>query len=83
MRSGYKSKDKIFFAEPQNKTKEMTLLTRLAFLGSTWLWKHSVTPDFKTKLNAHSMCAQESSLHTYRVENGYRITNVTIYNIYY
>jgi hypothetical protein len=25
------------------------------------------------------MCAHESSLHTYRTENGYRITNVTIY----
>jgi hypothetical protein len=29
------------------------------------------------------MCAQESSLHTYHTENGYRITNVTIYSIYY
>jgi hypothetical protein len=29
------------------------------------------------------MCAQESSLHTYHTENGYRITNVIIYNIYY
>jgi hypothetical protein len=28
------------------------------------------------------MCAQESSLHTYFTENGYRITNVTIYNIF-
>jgi hypothetical protein len=27
-------------------------------------------------------CAQKSSLHTYRTENGYRITNVTIYNIF-
>jgi hypothetical protein len=61
----------------------MTLLTRLAFLRSTRLWYHSVTPDFKAKPNAHSMCAQGSSLHTYRTENGYRITNVTIYNIYY
>jgi hypothetical protein len=42
-----------------------------------------VTPGFKAKLNAHSMCAQESSLYTYRTKNGYRITNVTIYNIYY
>jgi hypothetical protein len=42
-----------------------------------------VTPGFKAKLNAHSMCAHESSLHTYRIENAYRITNVTIYNIYY
>jgi hypothetical protein len=25
-----------------------------------------VTPDFMVKLNAHSICAQESSLHTYR-----------------
>jgi hypothetical protein len=25
---------------------------------------------FKPKPNAHSMCAQESSLHTYRTENG-------------
>jgi hypothetical protein len=29
------------------------------------------------------MCAQKSSLYTYHTENGYRITNVTIYNIYY
>jgi hypothetical protein len=28
------------------------------------------------------MCAQESSLHTYRTENGNRITNVTIHNIF-
>jgi hypothetical protein len=42
-----------------------------------------VTPCFKAKLNAHSMCAQESSLHTYRTEIRYRITNVTIYSIYY
>jgi hypothetical protein len=39
----------------------MTLLTRLAFLWSTWLWYHSVTPNFKAKPNAHNMCAQESS----------------------
>jgi hypothetical protein len=37
-----------------------------------------LSPGFKAKLNANSMCAQESSLHTYRIENGYRITNVTI-----
>jgi hypothetical protein len=29
------------------------------------------------------MCAQKSNLHTYRIENGYRITNITIYSIYY
>jgi hypothetical protein len=29
------------------------------------------------------MCVQESSLHIYHTENGYRITNVTIYNNYY
>jgi hypothetical protein len=43
----------------------------------------TATSDFKTKPNAHSMCAQESSFHTYRIENGYRITNDTIYNNYY
>jgi hypothetical protein len=42
-----------------------------------------VTPGFKAKSNAHSMCVQESSLHSYDTKNGYRITNVTIYNIYY
>jgi hypothetical protein len=41
-----------------------------------------VTPNFKAKPNAHSKCAQESSLNTYRIEDGYIITNVTIYNIY-
>jgi hypothetical protein len=49
--------------------------------GKRWLLASSaagITPDFKVKLNAHSMCAQESSLHTYRTKNGYRITNVTI-----
>jgi hypothetical protein len=43
----------------------------------------SVTPGFKTKSNAQSMCAQKSSLHTNHTENGYRNINVTIYNIYY
>jgi hypothetical protein len=43
---------------------------------------HMSHPVFKTKLNAHSMCAQESSLLIYRTKNGYRITNVTIYNIF-
>jgi hypothetical protein len=38
----------------------------------------SVTPGFNAKLNAHSMCAQESSFHTYRTENKYRIINVSI-----
>jgi hypothetical protein len=42
-----------------------------------------VTPGFKTKSNAHSMCAHESSLHTYHTKYGYRNTNVTIYIIYY
>jgi hypothetical protein len=42
-----------------------------------------VTPGFNIKSNAHSMCAQRSSLHTYHTENGYRITNIIIYNIYY
>jgi hypothetical protein len=39
-------------------------------------------PIFKPKPNAHSMCAHESSLHTYRTENGYKITNNAIYNIF-
>jgi hypothetical protein len=60
----------------------MTLLTRLVFIWSTQIWYHSVTPGFKPKPNPHSMCAQESSLHTYHIENEYRITNVTIYNIF-
>jgi hypothetical protein len=38
----------------------------------------AVTPGFKAKPNAHSMCVQKSSFHTYRTENGYRITNVSI-----
>jgi hypothetical protein len=46
-------------------------------------WRWFFIPSFKAKPNAHSMCAQGSSLHTYRIENGYKITNVTIYNIYY
>jgi hypothetical protein len=37
-----------------------------------------VTPGFEAKPNAHSMCAQELSSHTYRSENGYIITNVSI-----
>jgi hypothetical protein len=42
-----------------------------------------VTPDFKAKPNAHSMCAEQSSFHAYPTENGYRITNVIIYHIDY
>jgi hypothetical protein len=44
---------------------------------------HIVTPSFKAKPNAHSMCAQESSFHTCRTENGYRITNASIKYIYF
>jgi hypothetical protein len=40
-------------------------------------------PIFMPKLSTHGMCAQGSSLHTYRTENRYKITNATIYNIYY
>jgi hypothetical protein len=39
-------------------------------------------PIFKPKPNAYSMCAQESSLHTYHTKNGYRITNIVIYSIF-
>jgi hypothetical protein len=46
-------------------------------------YENDVTPGFKVKLDAHGICAQGSSLHTYRKENGYRITNITIYNNYY
>jgi hypothetical protein len=38
----------------------------------------NVTPGFKAKPNAHSMCVKESSLHTYHIENGNGITNVII-----
>jgi hypothetical protein len=41
------------------------------------------TQGFKAKSNAHIMSTQGSSLHTYHTENGYKIKNVTIYNIYY
>jgi hypothetical protein len=47
------------------------------------LYGHYVIPGFMAKPNAHSMCAQELSLHIYHTENGYTINNVTIYNIYY
>jgi hypothetical protein len=40
-------------------------------------------PVLRPKPSTHSMCAQESNLHAYRTENGYRITNVTIEYIYY
>jgi hypothetical protein len=40
-------------------------------------------PALRSKPSTHSMCAQESSLHTYRTENEYRITNIAIYRIYY
>jgi hypothetical protein len=43
----------------------------------------AVTPGFKPNPDTHSMCAHESCLHRYCIENGYRITNVTIYSIYY
>jgi hypothetical protein len=35
-------------------------------------------PVWRPKPSTHSMCAQETSLHTYCTENGYRITNVSI-----
>jgi hypothetical protein len=36
-----------------------------------------VIPGFNIKPNTYIMCVQESSLHTYRVENRYIITNAT------
>jgi hypothetical protein len=36
----------------------------------SWPWC-GVTHSFKAKLNAHSTCAQESCLHTYRTDNGH------------
>jgi hypothetical protein len=38
---------------------------------------YAVTPDLMAKSNAHSMCAQELSLHAYHTENEYKIPNVT------
>jgi hypothetical protein len=35
-------------------------------------------PVLSPKSSIHIMCVQESSLHTYRKENGYRITDVTM-----
>jgi ribonuclease HI len=35
-------------------------------------------PFLRPKPSTHSMCAQELSLHTYHIENGYKITNVII-----
>jgi hypothetical protein len=67
---------KIVLAE--NNLENMTLLTSLVFLRSTRLLYLSATSNFKAKSNAHSMCAQEPRLHTYRTENGHKITNVTI-----
>jgi hypothetical protein len=37
---GWKSKLQNIFANTENKTKGSTLLTRLAFLRSTWFWYH-------------------------------------------
>jgi hypothetical protein len=69
MRKGTRSPG--FLVEPQNQGR------RVSQFGPQ-NQQLRVTPGFKAKLNAHSICAQESSLHTYRTENGYRITNVTI-----
>jgi hypothetical protein len=47
---------------------------------ASWVpgYSENAAPGFKAKPNAHSMCAQESSLHTYHTQNGYRITNASI-----
>jgi hypothetical protein len=47
--------------------------------GSCGTSCESVTLDFKTKSNDHSICAQKLSLHTYHTKNRYRIINVNIY----
>jgi hypothetical protein len=59
-----------------HKVADLVLIdrSRLEHLGA----QGGVTPGFKAKPNAHNMCAQESSLHTHRTENGYRMTNVSI-----
>jgi hypothetical protein len=44
--------------------------------------KAAITPGFKAKPNAHNMYVQESSLHAYHIENGYRTINVSIQYVY-
>jgi hypothetical protein len=61
------------------RSMNSTLLGLLVEDDAVGWMSHTV---FKPKLKARSMCAQESSSHTYCIENGYRITNVTIYNIF-
>jgi hypothetical protein len=43
----------------------MTLLTRLMFLRSIWLWYHSVTPGFQIKIRCSLYECPGSSCHTY------------------
>jgi transposase InsO family protein len=60
---------------------KMRMFQDLEGKGKNWhkeLPSVFVTPGFKAKPNTHSMCAQESSFHTYLTENGYKITNVSI-----
>jgi hypothetical protein len=54
------------------------VLHKLDFYRSRFFWQRDVTPGFKVKLNAHSICTQKLSLHAYHSENGYIITNVSI-----
>jgi hypothetical protein len=53
------------------KAKDMWLLQMYDLRSMSY-------PVLRPKPSTHTMCAQESSLHTYRIENGYRITNVLI-----
>jgi hypothetical protein len=55
------------------KYKEIAYFTSIYFLE-----EHNVSHLVLRPNPMLIMCAQESSLHTYHTENGYRITNVTI-----
>jgi hypothetical protein len=66
----------------EEETIESDSVMNKEYTSMTAIKRFLSHPVFKPKLNVYSMCAQELSLHTYRIENGYRITNVIIYNIF-
>jgi hypothetical protein len=73
----------LFFNTSKTYIKHFLSFLRFKRMMPPCSYALNFTPGFfKLKSNAHSMCVQTSSLHIYHIENGYRITNVIIYNIF-
>jgi hypothetical protein len=72
-----KSVSDITYDKPLNRDDEQGPIFEAAKIARLLKVREKEVPDGESE-DENCMCAQESSLHAYRTENGYKITNVSI-----